>query len=121
MMDVQEVFARIVAMIGGAMVVIRRVKDGTHAPAFGGAPVIPAARSQGTLPTLKMPTAKGWAAGQTPVVAPGLRVNAFAAGLDHPRWIEVLPNGDVLVAEARSVPGPAKSIFSYAMQSTMRR
>ncbi len=47
-----------------------------------------------------MPTARGWADGQTPVAAPGLKVNAFATGLKHPRWIHVLPNGDVLVAEA---------------------
>ena len=53
-----------------------------------------------------MPTAKGWAHGQTPVAAPGLKVNAFATGLKHPRWIHVLPNGDVLVAEAPTVPGP---------------
>jgi glucose/arabinose dehydrogenase len=38
--------------------------------------------------------------GQTPVAAPGLKVNAFATGLKHPRWIHVLPNGDVLVAES---------------------
>ena len=68
-----------------------------------------------------MPTARGWAAGQTPTAAPGLKVNAFATGLKHPRWIQVLPNGDVLVAEALSVPGPAKSLFDYAMFSTMRR
>ena len=55
-----------------------------------------------------MPTAKGWAEGQTPVAAPGLKVNAFATGLKHPRWIHVLPNGDVLVAEALTVAGPVK-------------
>ena len=40
--------------------------------------------------TLKMPAARGWAAGQTPIAAPGLQVNAFATNLEHPRWIEVL-------------------------------
>jgi glucose/arabinose dehydrogenase len=68
-----------------------------------------------------MPTAKGWTAGQTPVAAPGLQVNAFAAGLKHPRWIHVLPNGDVLTAEALSTPGGIKSVFDYAMFSTMKR
>jgi glucose/arabinose dehydrogenase len=48
-------------------------------------------------------------------------VQAFASGLDHPRWIEVLPNGDVLVAEASSVPGPVRTLFDYAVRSTMRR
>jgi glucose/arabinose dehydrogenase len=50
--------------------------------------------------------AVGWPDGETPIAAPGLAVNAFARNLDHPRWIYVLPNGDVLVAESR---GPAKS------------
>ncbi|HMK00947.1 MAG TPA: sorbosone dehydrogenase family protein, partial [Reyranella sp.] len=48
-------------------------------------------------------------------------VNAFAAGLDHPRWIYLLPNGDVLVAEAMNADRPARSVFDYAMVSTMRR
>jgi glucose/arabinose dehydrogenase len=71
--------------------------------------------------TLKMPTAQGWAPGQVPKAAPGLTVNAFAGGLDHPRWIEVLPNGDVLVAESKELPGPPKSLFDRAAQATMRR
>ncbi len=68
-----------------------------------------------------MPTAEGWSDGQTPTAAPGLKVNAFAAGLKHPRSIYVLPNRDVLVAEALTVPGPIKSVFDYAQYSTMRR
>ena len=91
-----------------------------HQPALGTAPAIPAARPQG-IPTLKMPTARGWSEGQTPVAAPGLKVNAFATGLRHPRWIHVLPNGDVLVAEALTVAGPVRSLFDYAMFSTMQR
>src|SRR5687767_5234369 len=101
-MNVSGIFARIVAMIGGTTVLVRRVQEGTHEPAIGSTPVIPAARPQGSLPTLKMPTARGWTAGQTPLAAPGLQVNAFATHLEHPRWIEVLPSGDVLVAEALS-------------------
>ncbi|HKM73014.1 MAG TPA: sorbosone dehydrogenase family protein, partial [Stellaceae bacterium] len=85
-------------------------------------PTIPTAKPQGRIPTLKMPTAQGWTRGQTPVAAPGLTVNPFAAGLDHPRWIEVLPNGDVLVAEAMNTPRDAmRNIFDHAMVSTMRR
>jgi glucose/arabinose dehydrogenase len=52
---------------------------------------------------------------------PGLKVNAFAAGLKHPRWIHVLPNGDVTVAEALLQAGPARSVFEHAMVSTMKR
>jgi glucose/arabinose dehydrogenase len=68
-----------------------------------------------------MPTAKGWAGGQAPVAAPGLKVNAFATDLDHPRWIQVLPNGDVLVAESMTSARPARSVLDYAMVTTMKR
>ena len=108
-------------MIGGAALHIRRLTEGSPEPAWGSAPAIPAAKPQGAIPTLKMPTAKGWSPGQTPTAAPGLKVNAFASGLDHRRWIEVLPNGDVLVAEAMSPDRPPRSVFDYAMISTMKR
>jgi glucose/arabinose dehydrogenase len=68
-----------------------------------------------------MPTAQGWAAGQLPAAAAGLKVNAFAAGLKHPRWIEVLPNGDVTVAEALPSGGTPRTLFDHAMVATMRR
>ncbi|WP_147152870.1 PQQ-dependent sugar dehydrogenase [Reyranella soli] len=100
---------------------MRRLTEGSPEPAWGSAPAIPAAKPQGSIPTLKMPTAKGWEAGRTPIAAPGLKVNAFAGVLDHPRWIEVLPNGDVLVAEALSLDRPPRSVFDYAMITTMRR
>src|SRR4030095_12938757 len=120
-MSFSGIFARIVALIGGAALRGRRMQGTIHEPAWGSAPVVPAAKPQGSIPTLKMPTAKGWSDGQKPAVAPGLKVNAFAAGLEHPRWIYVLPNGDVLVAEATQVAGPVRSVFGYAMQATMRR
>jgi glucose/arabinose dehydrogenase len=120
-MDFQSLFARAVALVGAAAVTVRRMQDGDPKPAFGQTPSIPRAKPQGKVPTLKMPTAKGWIPGQLPTVAPGLKVNAYATDLDHPRWLEVLPNGDVLVAESRSVPGPLKSIFDYAIRATMRR
>jgi glucose/arabinose dehydrogenase len=120
-MDLSSIFARVVALVGGAALQWRRLQDTAPEPAWGGSPVVPAAKPQGALPTLKMPTARGWRDGQKPVAAPGLKVNAFAAGLDHPRWINVLPNGDVLVAEATQVAAPVRSVFAYAMQATMRR
>ena len=58
------------------------------------------------LPTLHIAPAKGWPAGATPVAAAGLAVKALATGLDHPRWLYVLPNGDVLVAESNAPPRP---------------
>jgi glucose/arabinose dehydrogenase len=120
-MSLSDIFARIVALIGAAAILWRRLQGGALEPAVGGNPVIPAARPQGSIPTLKMPTARGWAPGQMPVAAPGLKVNAFATGLKHPRWIHVLPNGDVTVAEALFLPGPIKSVFDYAIFSTMKR
>ncbi|HEY9027572.1 MAG TPA: sorbosone dehydrogenase family protein, partial [Burkholderiaceae bacterium] len=58
------------------------------------------------LPTVQVATAKGWAAGAKPAAAPGIAVNAFATGLAHPRWLHVLPNGDVLVAETNAPERP---------------
>ena len=114
-----DLMAKLTEIVGGAMVWMRRV----HAPgktAFGARPEIPEARKQGLM-TLKMPTARGWQGNEAPVPAPGLRVNAFARDLQHPRWIEVLPNGDVLVAEALQEAGPPRSLMDRAMQATMRR
>jgi glucose/arabinose dehydrogenase len=120
-MSVSSVFAQVVALVGDAAVRLRRLQGVIDEQAVGAAPTIPAAKPQGRIPTLKMPTARGWTAGQKPVAAPGLAVNAFATGLKHPRWIHLLPNGDVTVAEALFLPGPVKTIFDYAMISTMRR
>jgi glucose/arabinose dehydrogenase len=120
-MSLSGIFGRIVALIGAAAILWRRREGSAHAPALGSAPAIPPARPQGSLPTLKMPTAQGWAQGQAPVAAPGLAVNAYAAGLKHPRWLLVLPNGDVLAAEALTVPGAIRTAFDYAMFSTMQR
>jgi glucose/arabinose dehydrogenase len=58
------------------------------------------------IPTVNVATAKGWPEGAAPQPAPGLAVNAFAKGLEHPRWVYVLPNGDVLVAETNAPPKP---------------
>jgi glucose/arabinose dehydrogenase len=120
-MSFSAIFARLVALIGGAALLWRRLRETAPEPAWGSAPAIPEAKPQGAIPTLKMPTARGWADGQKPQAAPGLKVDAFARGLDHPRWIDVLPNGDVLVAESTQIAGTPRSVFHYAMQATMRR
>ncbi|SFT67715.1 sorbosone dehydrogenase family protein [Mesorhizobium sp. YR577] len=119
-MAFSDIFARLVAMVGAGVILLRHRGDQALPQAVGDRPAIPPARPQG-IPTLKMPTARGWHEGRTPVAAPGLKVNAFARGLQHPRWIEVLPNGDVLIAEALSTPGGIRSAFDYAMYSTMKR
>ena len=58
------------------------------------------------IPTTNVAKAIGWTAGQTPAVAEGMVVSRFAEGLDHPRWLYVLPNGDVLVAETNGPKRP---------------
>jgi glucose/arabinose dehydrogenase len=58
------------------------------------------------IPTVDIAIAKGWPAGESPTAASGLTVKAFASGLEHPRWLYVLPNGDVLVAETNGPPRP---------------
>ena len=67
------------------------------------------------IPTINVVNAIGWAEGQQPVPASGAMVAAFAKGLDHPRWLQVLPNGDVLVAETNAPPRPddAKGIKGF--------
>ena len=71
----------------------------------GVSPQLPAPNAT-LLPTMKIAKPVGWAAGAAPTPAAGLAVAAFADGLDHPRWLYTLPNGDVLVAETTSPPQP---------------
>ena len=81
--------------------------------------------NQTLIPTVKIAPAKGWPAGTMPVPAAGLKVSAFATGLDHPRWLYVLPNGDVLVAETNKPPAPEGSdgggIRKWVMKRIMKR
>ncbi|MEO7117032.1 MAG: sorbosone dehydrogenase family protein, partial [Caldimonas sp.] len=88
------------------------VADGT-----GPRPQLPAPQKD-LIPTVHIAPAKGWAAGDKPVAAPGLTVSAYATGLDHPRWLSVLPNGDVLVAETNAPPKPedGKGIKGWIMK-----
>ena len=71
----------------------------------GPVPVLPAP-GRSLIPTIKVAKAVGWPAGITPVAGKGLSVAAFATGLDHPRWLIILPNGDVLVAETNGPERP---------------
>ncbi len=74
-------------------------------------------------PTVNIAPAQGWPSGAAPQAAPGTRVAAFASGLDHPRWLLVLPNGDVLVAESNAPPKPenGKGIKGWLMGLMMKR
>ena len=75
---------------------------------YGPAPTLPAPESS-LIPTVNVAKAIGWAGGGKPVAAEGLAVNAFATGLDHPRTLFVLPNGDVLVAETNAPERPEET------------
>lgn len=91
------------------------------AQSYGAEPVLPPP-SRSVIPTVHVATAVGWPAGQAPVPAAGLQVNAFATGLDHPRWIYVLPNGDVLVAETRAPAKPSSlSPKALVMKAMMKK
>ena len=88
----------------------------------GTQPALPAPKRQ-LIPTIKIAPAIGWSAGTTPQPADDLAVNAFASGLDHPRWLFVLPNGDVLVAETNAPPKPDgnKGIKAWFKKRAMKK
>ena len=69
-----------------------------YAVGFGPNPQLPA-QEKSLIPTVNVATAVGWPSGAKPVAASGMTVTAYASGLDHPRWLYMLPNGDILVAE----------------------
>ena len=75
------------------------------------------------IPTVNIAPAIGWPEGAKPTAAAGTQVAAFAEGLDHPRWLYVLPNGDVLVAETNAPPKPddAKGVRGWVMEKVMDR
>ncbi|MFT8541798.1 PQQ-dependent sugar dehydrogenase [Acetobacter sp.] len=107
--------SRRIWVAGGALVVLAAVVGGgvqysrterarlAVEQGMGPAPVLPAPAPR-LLPTVNIANPIGWRKGEHPTPAPGLGVTAFATGLDHPRWLYVLPNGDVLVAQSNS-PG----------------
>jgi glucose/arabinose dehydrogenase len=94
-----------------------QVSDGT-----GPSPQLPEPNKT-LVPTLNIAPAIGWPQGAKPVAATGTQVAAFAEDLDHPRWLYVLPNGDVLVAETNAPPKPedGKGIRGWVMKKVMGR
>jgi glucose/arabinose dehydrogenase len=91
------------------------------AAGYGYAPNLPSP-SQSIIHTVNIALAKGWRVGDKPTSAPGTRVAAFAAGLEHPRWLYVLPNGDVLVtkANAPTKTQTTKGIRAWVMGIVMK-
>lgn len=88
---------------------------------MGPHPTLPAPEHT-LVPTVNIAPAKGWPQGRKPTPAPGFAVTAFATGLDHPRWLHVLPNGDVLVAETDAPPKPedSKGVKGFVMKEVMK-
>lgn len=102
----------VVLVSTGVLLTSRERATVSIAVGYGARPVLPAA-NPGLLPTVNIAPAVGWADGETPIVADDFSVNEFAGGLDHPRWLHVLPNGDVLVAESNA---PAKPDTKFSLK-----
>ncbi|MBP0632926.1 sorbosone dehydrogenase family protein [Cupriavidus sp. AcVe19-1a] len=112
-------------MLAGAAVALGACGESAKLPSeagFGPTPQLPPP-DQTAIPTVKIAPAVGWAEGQRPVPAEGMAVTAFADKLDHPRWVYVLPNGDVLVAESNAPPKPddGKGIKGWIKKKMMKR
>ena len=89
---------------------------------MGATPTLPQPQSS-LIPTMKIAPAIGWPEGLKPTAMAGLDVTPLATGLDHPRWLYVLPNGDVLVAETNAPPKPedGKGIKGWVMKKVMAK
>jgi glucose/arabinose dehydrogenase len=95
----------VLVFAGGALLAAGAPDGQDNMVGFGPNPHLPAPRTP-LIPTINVVDAKGWSPSATPVAAEGMAVVAFARGLDHPRWLHVLPNGDVLVAETNAPARP---------------
>jgi glucose/arabinose dehydrogenase len=116
---------RSASMIGLASLMLAACGEVATLPVSSGTgptPTLPAERHT-LIPTIKIAPAKGWPPDVTPQTAPGTRVSAFARELDHPRWLCVLPNGDVLVAETNAPPKPddGKGVRGWFMGKIMAK
>jgi hypothetical protein len=91
----------IIAGLGLFIVTLGDTAKLSETASLGPSPTLPEP-TKSLVPTVNIAYAEGWPEGGKPIPASGLEVNAFATGLDHPRWLYVLPNGDVLVAESNA-------------------
>ncbi len=112
-------------LFSGLLVINLAIADNQTAPVetgMGPHPTLPEP-THSLIPTVNIAPAKSWTKGKKPQAAAGLTVNAFAIGLQHPRWLYVLPNGDVLVAETDAPPKPddSKGIKGKIMKHEMKK
>jgi glucose/arabinose dehydrogenase len=93
------------------------------ATSFGAQPQLPEPHKRHFMPTVRIAPAVGWPEGRAPRPAAGFAVSSFAINLDHPRWLYVLPNGDVLVAETNAPPKPEqkRGLRSWIMGLVMKK
>jgi len=112
--------AAILVSVGGILFYLSRpdVAQLAQADLEGREPKFTEPRRQ-IIPTVGIADPVGWAANAAPTPAKGLKVQRFAAGLDHPRSLLVLPNGDVLVAETNSPPRPVEGIVDWVQSMLM--
>jgi len=115
----------IIVIIGGLGLFFVTRGDSARLPdtaSLGPSPTLPEP-AKSLMPTVHIAFAKGWPEGSIPTAASGLAVEALASGLDHPRWLYVLPNGDVLVAETNAPPKPddAKGIKGKVMGAVQKK
>jgi glucose/arabinose dehydrogenase len=111
-------------LAGAAPLLLAGCGDNAKLPeqaSVGANPTIPQP-TKSYIPTVKIAPAKGWSADGKPTAAPNLSVNGFAKGLEHPRWLFELPNGDVLVAESNAPqrPGEGKGIRGWVYQKVQK-
>lgn len=108
--------------VAHALADLRRAPAQAEEAGYGSNPSLPKPKPT-LIPIMKIAPAVGWPTGAKPTPAPGLEVRAFAGGLDHPRWVYELPNGDILVAESTAPPRPAGmgSFRAWAEDVVMKR
>ncbi|MDX9996413.1 MAG: sorbosone dehydrogenase family protein [Phenylobacterium sp.] len=113
---------RILAPLAALAVLAACASPGSPDPfvGFGPDPQLPPPQKS-LLPTVAALKVVGWPEGRTPQAPPGFVVTRFAGDLDHPRWLHVLPNGDVLVAQSSTEPKPPKGLRDWVAQRVQKR
>ena len=110
----------LVVLAGALLYWLSRPDVAQHPEVLGVYPTLSEPRMQ-NFPTVGIADVVGWQGGAKPVAAAGLQVAAFASGLDHPRWLYRLPNGDVLVAETNSPKREGGGITGWVMGMMMNK
>ncbi len=101
---------RLVCLTVASLVAVGAAEVQSAEVGYGNNPKLPPPQ-ESWLPTINIARAHGWPGGQHPKAAEGLKVEAFATALDHPRWLYVLPNGDILVAETNRPTNEKAGIY----------